>query len=131
MSRENVEIVRWIYERFNQRDDAVWEVMDEAEIRFPDWSWATEKQTYKGREAIEFFADTFSVFLDFRMYAERLVDAGNYAVATIHNIGRGKGSGVDIDMRTAVLYEFRDGKVVRVEVYGTRAEALEAAGLRE
>ncbi len=32
---------------------------------------------------------------------------------------------------TAVVFEVRDGRVVRIQGYMDRAEALEAAGLRE
>jgi ketosteroid isomerase-like protein len=32
---------------------------------------------------------------------------------------------------TAVIYDVRDGRVVRIQGYMDRAKALEAAGLRE
>lgn len=56
---------------------------------------------------------------------------GDYVVATIHNTGQGRGSGIEVDMRTAVLVEIRDAKVVKLDAFETRTEALEAAGLRE
>jgi hypothetical protein len=59
-----------------------------------------------------------------------MVGEGDYVVATIHNTGRGTSSGVEVDMRFAVLAEIRDAKLVRFDVFRTRAEALEAAGLR-
>jgi ketosteroid isomerase-like protein len=34
-------------------------------------------------------------------------------------------------MQTSYVYGLRDGKIVRVELYGDRARALEAAGLSE
>jgi ketosteroid isomerase-like protein len=45
--------------------------------------------------------------------------------------GRGKGSGVVVEMPPCwQVYRLRDGRAVRIEVYGDRDEALEAAGLR-
>jgi ketosteroid isomerase-like protein len=45
--------------------------------------------------------------------------------------GRAKLSGVEIDLRYAVVYTVRAGKVVRAREYLSVDEALEAVGLRE
>ncbi|HEX8855572.1 MAG TPA: hypothetical protein VF752_08210 [Thermoleophilaceae bacterium] len=45
--------------------------------------------------------------------------------------GRGKASGIEVGGQTGYLYTVRDGKIVRVELYPTPADALEAAGVRE
>ncbi len=50
---------------------------------------------------------------------------------TVHYIGRGSASGVDMDWRQSLVYTLRDGLIVRVEEYFDRAEALEAVGLSE
>jgi ketosteroid isomerase-like protein len=39
--------------------------------------------------------------------------------------------GVDTELRYAVVYTVRDGKVVRGREYWTRGEALEVVGLSE
>jgi hypothetical protein len=36
-----------------------------------------------------------------------------------------------VDLAAGFVYTIDDGLLVRVDVYGSRAEALEAAGLRE
>ena len=43
--------------------------------------------------------------------------------------GRGKGSGVRLERRWAVVYTLRMGKVVMFQAFKTREEALEAAGV--
>ena len=43
----------------------------------------------------------------------------------------GRASGVEVDTRLYEVYTVRDGKVLRIDEYATRDEALEAAGLRE
>jgi ketosteroid isomerase-like protein len=75
--------------------------------------------------------DVFAAIPDFRSEPEAMVDAGDYVVATIHNTGRGASSGAAVEMRVPVVLEIREDKLVRLEVFETRAEALEAVGLRE
>ena len=49
----------------------------------------------------------------------------------VRYVGRGESSGIEMDQKNAALYELREGKVVTMRDYPTRAEALEAAGLSE
>jgi len=46
-------------------------------------------------------------------------------------VARGKASGVEVDARGGHVWTLRAGRVVRWQVFGTKQEALEAAGLRE
>ena len=50
---------------------------------------------------------------------------------TVRFRGRGRASGIEIDARLYEVYTLRDGKVLRIDEYEHRAEALEAAGLSE
>jgi ketosteroid isomerase-like protein len=46
--------------------------------------------------------------------------------------GRGRASGIEVEARSgAAVWTMREGKIVRVVWFPTRAEALEAAGLSE
>jgi ketosteroid isomerase-like protein len=45
--------------------------------------------------------------------------------------GRGRTSGVEVKGESGYLYTVRDGKITRVELYGSGAAALEAAGLHD
>src|SRR5919108_3933232 len=133
MSRENVEVVQRIYQAFNRRDDA-WLgqlIAPDAELQTPAWGpWP--QRSFKGWEAMkEQWDDMFASVPDFRSEPEAIVDAGDYVVATIHNTGRGASSGAAVEMDVPVVLEICEGKLVRLEVFETRAEALEAVGLRE
>jgi ketosteroid isomerase-like protein len=46
-------------------------------------------------------------------------------------IVRGKGSGIELTRKDAVLADFRDGKIVRLGYYNDQARALDAAGVEE
>jgi ketosteroid isomerase-like protein len=62
---------------------------------------------------------------------DNLMLAGDRVVVPLRWGGRGKGSGVVFEEREAWVFTVRDGVIVRVEEYGTREAALEAAGLKE
>ena len=68
---------------------------------------------------------------DYQLEAEEFIDAGDRVVVTIHFKGRGKGSGIEVDARSHQVHSLRHGKLVRMDEYLDRTEALEAAGLPE
>ena len=72
-----------------------------------------------------------SAFEELEVTAEEFIDAGDRVLVTAYHRGRGRGSGVEVDTRFYELYTLRDGKVVRVDEFTDRPEALKAAGLRE
>jgi len=52
-------------------------------------------------------------------------------IATVRFNATGKDSGAAVETRLTIMFTFSEGKFLRVHTYPTRAEALEAAGLRE
>ena len=50
------------------------------------------------------------------------------AVTALHT-ARGRGSGAEITARNAWAYWFRNGKIIRVEIYRSMPEARAAAGV--
>jgi len=58
-------------------------------------------------------------------------DLGDSVLVLGRADGRGRGSGVDVDMPLGVIYDFRDGRVSRVGTYLDHGEALRAARLPE
>jgi ketosteroid isomerase-like protein len=53
-------------------------------------------------------------------------------VTILSQFVRGRTSGVELDLDSYTqVWTIRDAKVVRVEFFANRTEALEAAGLRE
>jgi ketosteroid isomerase-like protein len=49
----------------------------------------------------------------------------------VHEVARGKESGVVVETDTATISTLREGMIVRVRNYMDRSQALEAAGLEE
>ena len=127
MSEENVEVVRRLFETYNQGDldgalaclapDVVYETGQELPARGPAEVRAMWERWESDWEAIGTEPEEFS-------------DAGDRVLVTVHYSGRGSGSGIDLDDRLFDVYALRDGKVVHKAEFRHRAEALAAAGIR-
>jgi len=134
MSEENVEIVRRALEAWGRGDPkAVADLLD------PDVEWSMppnipEAGTYTGRdEVLRRLEEFLEAWDDLGVTVEELVDAGDRVVALVRYSGRGRESGIEIGGMTtdAQVWTVRNGKALRVELYGGTAEALQAAGLSE
>jgi ketosteroid isomerase-like protein len=121
MSRESVEIVR----RFLAVD------VDEA-LTYADpaivWNPIEELPT-QGHDAVRAsLARWKAEWDDYKVMPEEFVDRGDCVVVTVRLRGRGRGSGVEIDARFYDVYTLRDGKIVRMDQFTERSQALEAVG---
>ena len=130
MSEETVEIVRraFAYEVYGVGDRA------EAEAIFdPNFVMnVTEEGPSYGLDAMQSKWERWtSAWDELKVTMEEIIDAGDQVVVVAYHQGRGRGSGLEVGNRFYELYTLRDGMVVRVDEFTDRAEALEAAGLRE
>jgi hypothetical protein len=58
---------------------------------------------------------------------EELIDAGEHVISVVTSRARGRVSGLEVECTG--VWTIHEGKVVRVEWFESREEALEAAGL--
>jgi ketosteroid isomerase-like protein len=130
MSQENVEVVRraFAYEVYGVGDRAEAEaIFDPNVVMNP-----TDERPSYGFDAMRSDMERWaSAFDELELTAEEFIDAGDRVLVTAYHRGRGRGSGVEVDTRFYELYTLRDGKVVRVDEFTDRPEALEASGLSE
>jgi ketosteroid isomerase-like protein len=138
MSRENVEIVRRVYDAAAARDAAtVLELYDpEVELDPSRLGIAglagSAQDVYRGHDGLRrFFRDWHEAWEQVEYDYEELIDAGEQIIAVVTRHGRGRSSGVEVELPLALVWTLRDSKIVRVVWFPTRAEALEAVGLRE
>ena len=135
MSRENVEVVARQFEDTNVRNfrGVVDGWAEDVVLSLHGDAAAFAEQDVVGKEAVgEWFGEWFRTFdRDYRFEIDEFEDWGTrvFVVATHH--GRGRTSGAPIVQQAAWIYAVRDGKIIRIDAYGTRAEALEAAGRPE
>ena len=136
MSRENVEIVRAVIERWNTGErDAAWlvEYCDPAiELVTPFSSVGGE--AYTGYAGVErWMRDVDDQFSVWRIAIEALRSVTDDRVlATVTVAGRGRTSGVDLNFPSAAIFDFgSDHRVTHMRIYPDRDEALKAVGLEE
>jgi ketosteroid isomerase-like protein len=87
---------------------------------------------FEGHEGMRrFIADTEEMFELFQISYTDIRDLGDrvLAIGTIRM--RSRGSGIEADVPSAAVVEFRDGLLWRYKDYGDARLALSAAGLRE
>jgi ketosteroid isomerase-like protein len=132
MSRENVQAVRGVYERWSSGDfQASLNLLDPLALLvlrpgFPDAG------TYPGVERIvEYTRGFLEAWTRIAIEAEDVTDAGESAVAAVRQRGVGGTSQAATELRYYQVWSFRGGKVIRLENFRERSEALEAVGLSE
>jgi ketosteroid isomerase-like protein len=132
VSQENVDLLRRLNDGLNRGE------INELELRsffHPDVEWLPQRSAtegaFRGLTGMERFrSDTEAVFEKFEPHYEFL-DLGDRVVAwgTIHV--RARQSGIDTDLPVGGVFEFRDGKIVRWEDFGSKEMAIEAVGLED
>lgn len=134
MSQENVKVVRDQFAATNERDFplAMSHYAEDVEL-VVDRDAFLDAGTFKGRHAVgQWFADWFKTFEpDYRFDIDEARDLGDLVLLVATHHGRGRASGAEVHSQTGYLYRVHDGKIVRVELYRGRAEALGAAGIKE
>jgi len=129
MSQENVETFRRNNEAVNRRDLEAFLFDMDPEIEFIPRRAAVQG-VYRGYEGMrKYFADNAESFDLYQVSHDEFRDLGDRLVAFGTVRARGKESGVEVTTPTAIVVTFRDGKMVRVQDYGERSEALKAVGL--
>ena len=131
MSQENVDLIRTGYEHFRCTGQPQWELWDEEFVwdmsTFPGWP---EKQTYHGREGYTEFMDAWlSAWNEWDFEAVEFIDAGDEVVQVARQRGKAKAGGPGVEMVFAQVWTIREGKVMQMRMYPSKAEALEAVGL--
>jgi ketosteroid isomerase-like protein len=133
MSEENVTTVREAFEAFLRGDQEKTADLVDPEIEFHGTvGGLQEGQVAHGQSQIDeqFEEVDLEAWEERRLEAEEYIDAGDNVVVLLHEYRRGRGSGVELEAKTAVVVAVSGGRVVRIQGYMDRHAALEAAGLR-
>jgi ketosteroid isomerase-like protein len=135
MSQENVEIVRRVYEAAARRDPATVLALYDPEVELdPSRLQAVGlfDRVYRGHDGLRsFFREWHEAWEGIEYDYDELIDAGERVISVVTRHGRGRTSGAEVDWPLALVWTIRKGKVIRVVWFPTRADALEAAGMRE
>jgi ketosteroid isomerase-like protein len=133
MSQQNVDVVRQSLDAFERGDveEMLSHVDPEGELHSAIVGGA-EGNIYRGHEGFrKWLSDSFESFEELRNEWSEFRDLGDRILAFGRVEARGRGSGMELDSPMGWVFTVRRGKVMKAEGFLSRAEALEAAGLRE
>jgi ketosteroid isomerase-like protein len=130
MSRENVDVVRRIYERWGRGDfRAGVELFDPFVLlvlrpEFPDAGAYCGPEEIRRYTRDHFLAD----FEDVRITGDEFLEGGDSVVVHVNQQATGPGSGAPVGMRYYQVWTFRGRSVIRIESIRERGDALKAVG---
>jgi ketosteroid isomerase-like protein len=141
MAEENIAIVRKFLDGFNAfmradlSSEAYAELVDpQIEVHWRDeQTYPDTPQDLDGAAEFIAFAEQYrGGWVDLVQDPLEIIDAlGGRVLVLTRQSGRGRESGVPIVIHFFQLWTIRDGRVSQIEFFRHRADALEAAGLRE
>jgi ketosteroid isomerase-like protein len=144
MSRENVEVVRRLYELLRLPRDpsaAVRRLLEDGvalDLLDPEVEWhgtvggLSEGAVARGHEeAVRFMLEDSQEWEELVFEPRKFIDLGDTVVVLQHERRRGRHSGVEVETDTAAVIRLRNGKVWRCRGYMDQAQALEAVGCRD
>jgi ketosteroid isomerase-like protein len=80
--------------------------------------------------AVRFLAAQSEAFNVLRLEPQEFLEAADRLVVTLRVSGQARHSDIKLEFDRSHVFTYRGGKVLRMEVYANREEALEAVGLR-
>jgi ketosteroid isomerase-like protein len=128
MSSQNMDLVRGGFEALSEGgvEALLPFIHPEFEVTTPA-NLAAEPDTYRGHDGVRRYFDSFYDAMDeVRFEPQELREAGERVIVAVTLMARGRTTGIETRQEFAMAWSLRDGKAVRVEVYGNLDEALGA-----
>jgi ketosteroid isomerase-like protein len=125
MSEPNVELVRRIYDEFNETNELGWALG--ADIDWYPPSDEPDNDPRRGAdEVVAYVRDWASTFEDYHCEVHELIEHDDCVIAPVVLHGRIGQGGSDLSLPLTQVWTLRGGKVIRVREYRTKDEALAA-----
>jgi ketosteroid isomerase-like protein len=146
VSRENVDLVRKFIAPGAGRDyvqmfgdEAAWsavkavlEPLVEPDFEGAQFAWGQQTNEWWGLEGLrKAFLEWLGPWATYYDEIEDVLPVGDDRVLTLGRERGRRDTGIEVTSEMAGIYTVREGKIVRVVFYATRAEAFDAAGLSE
>ena len=121
---DHIEIVRRAYQALGQWDVESLLPDCDPEIELVSFVGQVEGQTYQGHDGMRrFMSDLAEAWDKWQPVPGHFETAGDTVLATGTTKVRGKGSGLEIEMRWGQVFRFRHGKVVWARIYSDPDDA--------
>lgn len=140
MSEQDLELIRRAYESVNAVGRTEPESLD-PEVIAPD-VWARvdpsfelheradlpDSKVYRGRErSKQFWRKISEIFAEIRWELRDLIELGEVVVVEARIVASGRGSDAPVEVDEFDVWWFRDGRIVRLQAFSTKEEAMVAA----
>jgi ketosteroid isomerase-like protein len=124
----NADLIRPIYEEWGRGN---WKPSFDVYHPQMEWGWSDEFPGLAGvyrdpSDPNRRLHTWLSEWEYWRAEPDEFLEIGNHVVVLATYHGWGKGSGVEIKQEGAHVFELRDGKVIRLEIFANRERALES-----
>jgi ketosteroid isomerase-like protein len=132
MSQENVEIVQRAMAAYIGDDEATVRKLVTPDVVIttrPDQPDVHERHGYDGM--LRASAEWLEAWDEEIFEALRVRDAEDFVFVGTRQSGRGRISGVPMEYESTFVYTLSLGRIVRIQIFGSEREALDAVGLEQ
>jgi ketosteroid isomerase-like protein len=142
MSQEKVELIGRVYDVANQTyktgdltelNDLLDQAVIEEIVLKPSGRFPAADE-WRGHEGMrQFMVDQMEAFEAGTMWAEpqEYIDSGDKLIALGRFGGRARHTGIEVEFEFIHMWKISETTILRLDMFASKDEALEAAGLRE
>jgi ketosteroid isomerase-like protein len=124
------DIVRRAHHALNRGDAQALAALCAPDFRLDMSDRVLNPEVYSGHDGIRrFVAEVHEVWDTFTWELTEVTEAGDAVLALVHSVGRGRGSGLDIDRNSAMLWQIPEETLLGLTFYRDPTAARKAAGL--
>jgi len=124
----NTELVRRAHEALNNGDLDALVALCEADFRLDMSDRVLNPAVYEGEDGIRrFYAEVTEVWETFTWRPVELHDLDDLIVVVLHASGKGRGSGLELDRKSAMVWRVANDRLVALTFYRDPEDAFTAA----
>jgi len=126
--QRNIELTRRGFDAYNSGDYESVSALLRPDVELGADHELLNSGTFTGHEGfMQWSAEWLEAWEEFRVDANAVETIGDHFVLVdSHQVARGVGSGIDVEMDVFWAFETEGGKLRRMHLYASRARALEA-----
>ena len=123
------EVLRRTYEALTRRDLAVLDELADPDFEMDLTERVLNPATYHGAEGLlRFLGEIDELWASMDIDVERVIERGDEVLAVLMVTLTGRGSGVEMASRIAQRWTMRDGRLLRMKLYGDADAAVAEFG---
>jgi ketosteroid isomerase-like protein len=127
VSQENIRIVQGAFAAYFRGDEQGLRAIVDPEVTVttrPDQPDVSDHHGVDG--LIAFLGEWAEAWDEYTFEVQRVREVGDLVIASTRQRGQGKRSGVPIDDEVTFVFSVRNGRIVRLQMFGVEQQALEA-----